>query len=216
MSENERVGVALRRARLLVQQWHYQEAEAAVQDALMLYPGRSDALAALAWIQRKQNDFASARVTFERAHQLGCNERDAYWHWSEMEAASEEWTASAKAAELGIERLGPDQGLLFRLGYALHRHGRELLREGQDATKICKRAQEILEKAQALRDCDERNYAIRSQIYRAIVLNLEALEDGPALARYFGEWERDCPRDPYLKSEYERLRQDYPQFLSAR
>ena len=214
-SEDRNVLAILRRAGLLVKQWRADEAEAEVQAARDKYPGRADILATLAWIQKRQDDFASARMNFKRAHELGCDQRDAYWHWSDMEASDAEWNASAEAAKLGIEKIGKEKGLLFRLGYALHRQGRELIREGEDGTQLCRRAKELLEDARTNRDSEARNYSLQHQIYRAIALNLEALGDGQSLARHFAKWQSECPGDTQFESEYQRLKQKYPQYLGA-
>jgi hypothetical protein len=212
-SEDEHVAAVLRRAALLVKQWRAKEAEAELQVEVEKYPGRADLLGTLAWTQKKCGDFAAARMNFRRSHELGCNQCDTYWHWSHMEAQNEEWKASADAAELGIEKVGPEQGLLFRLGYALHRQGRELILEGDDGHKLCRRGQEVLERARNLRDSEHRNYSLRSEINRAIVLNLEALDEGELLARHFARWQNECPGDSDCESEYQRLRKSYPQFL---
>ena len=216
-SENEKVSRILSRARLLANQYRVAEAEAEVQTALMEYSGRADIHATIAWLQKKNNDFASARMNFNRAHELGCNERDAYWHWADLEAANNEWKASATAAELGIQKFGDEQGLLFRLGYALHRRGREFILEGDSSagTKLCGKAKEKLERARDIHNSEERNYTLRNQIYRAIALNLEALSDGGALARHFAQWQMECPNDHKCETEYQRLRLRFPQFLRA-
>ncbi len=215
--ENENVARILSRARLLSSQYRVAEAEVEVQAALTKYPGRADVHATIAWLQKKNNDFASARMNFNRAHELGCNERDAYWHWADLEAANDEWTASASAAELGIQKFGDEQGLLFRLGYALHRQGRELILEGDSSagTKLCGKAQEKLERARDIQNSEARNYTLRNQIYRAIALNLEALGDGGILARHFAQWQRECPNDHNCETEYQRLRLQFSQFLRA-
>jgi hypothetical protein len=217
-SEDKRVISILSQARLLANQWHAEEAEAQVVAAQQEFPGRADIHATLAWIQKKRRDYASARINFKRAHELGSNDRDTFWHWSDMEATNEEWAASAKAAQLGIHKFGEDQGLLFRLGYALHRQGRELTHQGdeQDGSHLCREAQGILERARTLGDSESRNYSLRNQIYRAIVLNLEALDEEVMIAKHFILWENACPGDSVRESEYQRLRQKYPRYLAAR
>ncbi len=212
-SEDEKVGAVLRKSGMLAKQFRLDEAEDTLVDAISKFPGRADVIATLAWVQKKKGDVASARNNFLRAHELGGKQYDAYWHWSEMEAASEEWKASEEAAKLGIERLGEDQALLFRQGYALHRQGRELILEGDQGTKQCEKGRELLRKAQAKVDVDQKNSSLRSQIYRAIVLNEEALNDGSHLNKWFDAWRIDCPNDEKISSEYERLRQKYPEFL---
>jgi hypothetical protein len=132
-----------------------------------------------------------------------------------MEAANKEWNASAQAAEMALRKFKEDQGLLFRLGYAFHRQGRELTLEGdvEQGGKLCRRAHEILERALERRDSEERNYSLRNQIYRAMVLNLEALDDSSSLRSLFGRWRDECPGDKFREMEYDRLRQKYPHHL---
>jgi tetratricopeptide (TPR) repeat protein len=217
-SEEQRVDSTLRQARLLANQYHAEEAEEKVVAAQEAFPGRADIHATLAWIQKKQQDYASARINFKRAFELGSNDRDAFWHWSDMEATTEEWGASAKAAQLGLDKFGQDQGLSFRLGYALHRQGRELTLEGdeREGSRLCREAQHILERALTLSDSEKRNYSLRNQIHRAIVLNLEAIGEEVLIANHFVRWEKECPDDSCRESEYLRLRQKFPRYLCAR
>ncbi len=130
-----------------------------------------------------------------------------------MEASLKEWNTSAKAAELGLERNQSDQGLLFRLGYALHRQGRELIAEGdiEKGIKLSRRAGNYLEKARKFGNQAERNYSLLYQIYRAIVLNLEAIEDIKSLPQTFSLWKEDCPADDVCETERLRLLRKYPQ-----
>ena len=129
-SEDQRVGTIIKQVRYLAHS-QPEEAERIVETAIEQYPARSDLYATLAWVQRKSDNFASARVNFKRSHDLGACNADAYWHWSAMEASLKEWNASAQAAELGIAKCPDDQGLLFRLGYALQRQGKELILEDE-------------------------------------------------------------------------------------
>lgn len=207
-SEDLRVEACLRRARLLVRENGLEEAESIVANCLKDFPARADIYATLAWINKKRRDFASARMHFIRAHELGSRDPDMYWHWSEMEAGNLEWKASADAAALGVEKFGDGQGLLYRQGYALLRHGRELIVEEKspDGKKFCCRAKAILAKAANNHGSEDRNYTLRSQIARAVALNLETLEEWSELADHFTEWGADAPQDPYFRKEYQRLR----------
>ena len=214
-TEDRQVAVLLRRTTLLVRQFKSAEAESELESAIERFPGRDDIVAMLAWVQKSMGDCASARDNFRRAHELGCDQRDAYWHWSDLEATAEEWSAAAKAAEMGIERCGRDKGLLYRLGYALHRQGKELLIDGEDGSKLCRRAAGILEDARTAPQHNSKNFSLSRQIYRAIALNLEALDDGPTLALHMSKWQSECPNDQYFISEYDRLRQKFPQYLRA-
>lgn len=211
-SENNTVEIVLRQARFLSHKHNHEEAESILLEAVTSFPGRSDIHANLAWTQRRKKDFASARMNFQRAHDLGNFNSDAYWHWSEMEASNQEWGASAIAAEQGLKKFPHDQGLLFRQGYALHRQGKELLTEGDEDSgkKLAIKADRQLRQALKGGDDVNRNYTLIYQIYRAIVLNLEGLDDVASLASIFGEWSRSCPEDDTCRSEMKRLRARYP------
>ena len=217
VSENKLVEKILRQARFLSHKHNHEEAERILLEAISSFPGRSDIHATLAWTQRRKKDFASARMNFQRAHDLGNCNADAYWHWSEMEASNNEWGASANAAEQGLKRFSHDQGLLFRNGYALHRLGKELLAEGDEDSgrKLALRADRQLRQALKGGDDIDRNYTLSYQIYRALVLNHEGLNDMASLAATFAEWSRACPEDEVCKSEMKRIRQKYPSFSTS-
>jgi tetratricopeptide (TPR) repeat protein len=212
VSENKLVENILRQARFLSHKHNHEEAENILLEAVVSYPGRSDIHANLAWTQRRKMDFASARMNFQRAHDLGNCNADAYWHWSEMEALNNVWGASATAAEQGLKKFPHDQGLLFRHGYALHRLGKELLAEGDEDSgrKLALRADRQLRQALKGGDDIDRNYTLTYQIYRALVLNHESLNDTASLAATFTEWSRTCPEDEVCRSEMKRIRLKYP------
>lgn len=213
-SEDQQVNALLKRSRYLTFQHQAEEAEKIVEAAINQYPARSDLYANIAWIQLKSENFASARMNFKRAHDLGACNADAYWHWSSMEARNQEWNASAQAAELGTEKFPDDAGLLFRLGYALHRAGRELNNENNpDAIKYLKSAQDKLERALEYKSSDEKNYTLRYQIFRSMALNFEAMDDLSALPNLFERWESECPEDYTRETERQRLGSKLPELL---
>jgi len=215
-SEDQKVSRILKRARTLVFQNHdLEQAEQLIEDTKNQYPGRSDLYAILAWIQRKNQDYASARMNFRRAHDLGTCNADAYWHWSEMEALNNEWNSSADAALLGIEKYPEDKGLLFRIGYALQRQGKELCKDNdlENGLKSLRKAGKYLERALDHDNLDRRNYTLKSKIFRSIALNIEALEIFSDLPTLFSRWEKECPDDYYMDSERERLSQKCPELV---
>lgn len=216
--EEQVVSAQLARSRLLVRQGKCDEAENNLQALASKYPGRADVLSHLGWTQKNTGDRASARMNYRRAHDLGCRERDMYWHWSDLEAIEEEWKASEEAASLGVAKFGNEQGLLFRQGYALHRQGRELIFDGEmdQGQRLCKKAAAILEKAKEQKNGEDRNFSLRFQIYRAIAINLELIEDWSGVIRHFAEWSRECPHDDNCGMEYERMRRKYPEHLAAK
>lgn len=211
VSENLSVDNILRQARFLSHKHDHDAAELILLEAVTNFPARSDIHANLAWTQRRKKDFASARMNFQRAHDLGDCNADAYWHWSEMEASNQEWGASASAAAQGLTKFPYDQGLLFRKGYALHRQGRELVAEGDEdnGKKLAVKADHQLRQALKGGDDSGRNYTLIYQIYRALVLNLEALQNLESLALVLGEWSRACPEDDTCRSEMKRLRSKF-------
>jgi tetratricopeptide (TPR) repeat protein len=215
--EEAEVRGIIRNAGFLVQEGDFDQAKSRLEDAIDKYPARGDLHASLAWVEKKREDFAAARLHFRRAHDLACDRKDAYWHWSDLESSTNEWKASADVARLALTKFGEDQGFLFRLGYAEHRQGRELINDGEETlgTKLCLAARENLEKARQRSDSEDRNHSLKHQIYRAIALNLEALGEGAALARHFAIWQNECPYASDIESEYSRLRQKFPQFLRA-
>ena len=207
-SEDQRVTALLKQARYLaLAQSKWEEAEKIVEDATERYPARSDLYATLAWIQRKSENFASARMNFKRSHDLGACNADAYWHWSAMESRLDEWNASMKAAELGIAKYPEDQGLLFRLGSALQRQGKELMSEDDSdaGLKSLKRARAYLDRALNHKSPDGKNRSLQPQIFRAMALTIESMEDWSALPSLFARWKSECPEDYVQETERQRL-----------
>jgi tetratricopeptide (TPR) repeat protein len=216
-SEDKQVGSILKQARYLAHK-QTEEAERIVEDATVSYPARSDLYATLAWIQKKSHNFASARMNFKRSHDLGACNADAYWHWSAMEASLKEWNTSAQAAELGIANYPDDQGLLFRLGYALQRQGKELILEEDSAAglKALRRAKAYLDKALNHDNPVGRNYSLRYQIFRAMALTIESMSDWSALPSLFSRWESECPDDYAQETERLRLSTKCPDLINRR
>ncbi len=214
--EDRLVSQTLRKARLLANQCRPDEAGQLLRSFLDDYPGRADIHANLGWIYKKQGHLTDAREEFRRAYQLQCRERDTFWHWSDLEAAEEEWATSEEIADLGLKIFPGDQGLLFRKGYALHRRAKEEYRQGmQDkAKKLCESAISYLDKSLKSGIGEGKNKNILAQTYRALVLSAEILQDGRKIKKYLGEWKYNCPSDENYISEYERLRFKFPDFLS--
>ena len=216
-SEDQRVGTILKQVRYLAHS-QPEEAERIVETAIEQYPARSDLYATLAWVQRKSDNFASARVNFKRSHDLGACNADAYWHWSAMEASLKEWNASAQAAELGIAKCPDDQGLLFRLGYALQRQGEELILEDESdaGLKSLRRAKVYLDRALNHNNPGGKNYSLQNQIFRAMVLTTESMNDWSALPSLFARWESECKGDYVQETERQRLSIKCPDLINRK
>jgi tetratricopeptide (TPR) repeat protein len=213
--EEQRVSQTLRKARLLANQCRPEEAEQLLRNLLIEYPGRADIHANLGWICKKQDRVTDARDEFKRAHELQCRDKDAYWHWSDLEAKHEEWTSSEQVADFGLNIFPGDQGLLFRKGYALHRRAKEEYHQGSEekGEKLCKRSISILEESLKARNGEERNSSIFAQIYRSLVLTAEILKDGDCVKKYLADWNHQCPNDYNYRTEYDRLRPKFPDYL---
>ncbi len=172
-------------SRLLANQGKVTEALASLEGLREKYPGRSDILCNMAWVYKKSGDISAARMNYKRGHELGGTDRDAYWHWSEMEAANEErrigrgWQLGASVSS------ATNKGCLFRQAYAIHRQAKEL---------VFLTVNEKLESNALGRPC---RYSAKpatfgapkiaifhSEIryFAASCVNLEILDDGPALA----------------------------------
>jgi hypothetical protein len=76
--------------------------------------------------------------------------------------------------------------------------------------KLATKADRILRQALKRGDDETRNYTLIYQIYRAIVLNLEGLEDMVSLRRILDEWSSAYPEDDTCRSETMRLRAKFP------
>jgi tetratricopeptide (TPR) repeat protein len=215
-SEDQRVDALLKQARYLAHS-KLEEAEKIVEDATEQYPARSDLYATLAWIQLKSENFAAARMNFKRSHDLGTCNADAYWHWSAMESRLKEWNASMNAAELGVAKYPEDQGLLFRLGSALQRQGKELMSEDDSdaGLKSLKRARAYLDRALNHKNPDGRNRSLQPQIFRAMALTIESMEDWSALPSLFARWKSECPEDDFQETERLRLVTKCPSLRTA-
>lgn len=176
------------------------------------YPGRSDIPAMIGWLHKRLRKVTDAREAFKRSSELQCKDPQMFWHWSDMEAAEEEWEEAIRIAEIGRKHGPFDASLLYCLGYAQSRRGRELATEEQHslATPLLKKAEKnleaFLESSQAA--C---GFLQQCRTLRALVLNADALSDGKAVAKYVKRWVEFAPDDRNLRMEYERMRIRYPE-----
>jgi len=71
--------------------------------------------------------------------------------------------------------------------------------------KSLKRARAYLDRALNHNNPDVRNYSLQSQIFRAMVLTIESMEDWSALPSLFSRWKFECPEDYVQETERQRL-----------
>jgi Tfp pilus assembly protein PilF len=177
----------------MVRQRDQNGAERLLNNALVKYPSDPNLLAFLAWVYKASEPprIADARETFRRACELNCKNVEMYTHWARMESEQREWTRAAEAAERGLKWHADNRELLYAAGYARSRLARELAgglhherarREGENAHRLSERALKSPEKLEV----GERR--LSSDIYRALVLNCDAVEDAPGVYKYFELW----------------------------
>lgn len=204
------VAAFVRQAILHVRNREFGKAEALLVQALEKHPNDRDLTGVLglvykAWNPRRATD---ARERFRRAWQLKSSDERMYRHWSQMEIQEGEWRRASEAAENGLKFIAGSRVLLYLAGYSKSRLGKELkasLQRDRARQELLK-AQEQLEAA--LRTPDPSAAGERTMdadIYRALVLNCEALDDVRGVSRFFDLWLQACPDDPDAESEWERL-----------
>jgi hypothetical protein len=125
-----------------------------------------------------------------------------------MESQEGEWTRAAEAAERGLKMLPENQRLLFLAGYSRSRLGRELktgLHTDRGNRELAQ-ARVWLEKAiEAAGSGDIGDRSVRSDIYRALVLNCESAGDVKRMKSYFEKWSSEYPEDDAVRFEGRRL-----------
>jgi len=149
-----------------------------------------------------------ARLTFKRASQLKCSNLEMYKHWVRMELDEHEWTRAAEAAENGLKHSPVSRQLLFYAGYARSRLARELLARlvRDKAETEARKSQELLLRAlKSPGELEAGERRMNADIYRALVLSCEILNDEDGLNEYFSRWVGEHPDDRYAQFEWQRL-----------
>jgi hypothetical protein len=204
----------IRQAVLMVRQHEQGNAEALLKGALVKYPNDANLLAFLGFVYKASEPprVADARETFRRASELKCSNVEMYKHWTRMESEQREWTRAAEAAERGLKWQADNRELLYAAGYARSRLARELAggqhherarQESENAHRLLERA---LKSPEALEVGERR---LSSDLYRALALNCDALEDAAGVYRYLDLWLTEHPDDGIARSEYSRLSEKY-------
>jgi hypothetical protein len=199
----------IRQAILHVRNHETGKAEALLLRALEKFPNDSDLHGVLGfvykcWTPRRTTD---ARDRFRRAWQLRSPEEQMYRHWSRMEIGEGEWSKAAEAAERGLKFIHESRALLYLAGYARSRLGKEF-KAGlhEKAEQELRRAQGLLIRALNAQETPGAfEPSLTNDIYRALVLNLEALGDVQALPDFFDRWFDSCPNSPDARTESDRI-----------
>ncbi len=198
----------------MVRQHKQDGAEQLLKNALVKYPSDPNLLAFLAWVYKASEPprIADARENFKRASELNCKNVEMYKHWARMEIEQHEWTRAAEAAERGLKWNADNREVLYAAGYARSRLARELTgglhherarRENENAHRLLERALKSPEKL----EIGERR--LNSDIYRALVLNCDALGDVPGVYKYLDLWLSEHPDHDNAWSEHSRLSEKY-------
>ena len=204
------VGALIRQATFLVRNQEQARAEKLLLQGLDKYLNDPDLLGFLGWIYKAWDPprLTDARTTFKRAAQLKCSNVEMYKHWARMELEEHEWTKAAEAAESALKHVPDNRQFLFQAGYARSRLARELsVRLVRDkAESEARKSQELLLRAlKSPEDLETRERRMNADIYRALVLNCEMLQDTKGLSEYFERWVGEHPDDRYAEFEWQRL-----------
>jgi tetratricopeptide (TPR) repeat protein len=207
---NKQVQGLIRQAVLMVRQREQQEAEVLLKNALEKYPSDPNLLAFLGWVYKASEPprITDARATFRRASELRCKNVEMYKHWARLEIEQREWTKAAEAAEQGLRWDANNRELLYAAGYARSRLARELAGSlhPERARQECETAQGLLERAvKSPEKLEVGERRLSSDIYRALVLNCDALDDAGGVYKYLDSWLAEHPDDGNAWSEYGRL-----------
>jgi tetratricopeptide (TPR) repeat protein len=197
----------IRQAVFHLRNHEYENAENLLKEALRTYHNNRALIGYLGWVYKTWNP---PRVTDARA-QFNADE-EMYKHWSRMESDEKEWTGAAEAAERGLQLIPDNRLLQFLAGAARSRLGRELAARflHDRADKELRAGRALLE--HALKDpqlLEVGEPYLNADIYRAIVLNCESLNDTRGLRQYFQRWRSEHPDDPDAASEWTRLSAKY-------
>lgn len=211
---NKQVQAVIRQAVLMVRQHDQRGAEQLLKNAVEKYPNDPNLLGFLGWVYKASEPprITDAREIFQRAWELKSKNVEMYKHWARMEAELREWTRAAEAAERGLRWAVDNRELLYAAGYARSRLARELAggQHHERARRENENAHRLLERA--LRSPEELDIGERkrsSDIYRALVLNCDALEDATGVYQYLDLWLLEHPEDDVAWSEYGRLSEKY-------
>lgn len=205
-----KIASIVRQAVFLVKSGEQGQAEQLLCKALERFPNNPDLMGFLGWVYKAHEPprIADARANFQRAAQLKCNDEGMYKHWARMEMDQYEWTKAGEAAEKGMGMLPESRLLTFLAGKARSMLGKELLSgfHKERAREELDKAKEHLEKAlRTPEELDVGERRLNAEIYRALVLNSEALFDSESMAKYFAVWMAEHPEDPDAVSEWGRL-----------
>jgi len=205
------VAAIVRQAVLHVRNREREKAEELLLRGLERYPNDRDLLGVLGWVYRfwEPRRTTDARECFRRSGQLKSTNEEMYYHWARMEVQEGEWTRAAEAAERGIKMLPESQRLLYLAGYARSRLGKELKAglHTDRGNQELRRAQAWLETAlQIFEGVQPGDQTLKSDIYRALVLNCESAGDVKSMWKYFNQWLAEYGEDEATRFEGRRLR----------
>lgn len=208
------VAAVIRQSVFLVKANRHEEAETVLLEAIEKYHAESDLFGILGWVYKNWHPprLTDARERFLRASQLGASKEEMYEHWCDMERRELEWLRGAEAAEKGLKTLKESKRLLFIAGYCRCRLGKELIGglHREKGKRELNEAKKLLKRALVSPDTDQtRASNLNADIYRALVIICEQINDLEGLSYYFDLWKRKHPDDPDADSEWKRISRRY-------
>lgn len=220
------IGPYIRQSISLVKMDKHIDAEATLVKARSVHHEHPDLYGVLGWVYKSwkpEPRYADARIQFTRAYELRSSKEEMYKHWSEMEQNQRRFSASADAAEKGLEMVKNSTQLSFKAGLSRSKFAKNLYdqvqydRAKQEAEKAMRHLNNSLANEAV-------NCSILRKVFRAQVFNYELLVDisqsqnvGGAeahflrlLAELLVRWSTECPDDPLLSHEQARLGGKFP------
>ena len=224
ISRRNAIGLYISQAISLVRVDKHTEAEETLLKARNAHPEHPDLCGVLGWVYKNwkpEPRYTDARIQFIRAYELHSSKEEMYKHWSEMEQKQRYFSASADAAEKGIELVKNPTQLPLMAGVSRSRLARNLYdqiqydRAKQEAEKAMRHLNSLT--------TDDANHGSLQRVFRARALNYELLADinrsqnmeGAEthflrlLSDLLERWGAECPGDPLLPLEQGRIREKF-------
>ena len=199
----QRTSPYIREAVALQQAGRLNEAEQALQNALLDVPNSADVSAMLGWLYSKwkpEPRSADACEWFEQAESLGHDDRNLYSHWADLQLRRREYRSAVEICDRAIDGPAPDDPFIWRIkGLALTRSGllaRQSLND-QAAKSSFREASEALLQAQRVsRAKGDLSRAFNARYELAI-----AMHDDHERRDVLREWKSRLPSDAFRPAD---------------
>jgi tetratricopeptide (TPR) repeat protein len=214
------VSSLIRQAYLSMNAGKLGEAETLLLNAREKYMNVADLHGFIGFLYRRWTPprLADARAAFEMAYKLKSKNIETYRHWVKMESDSREWSRAVDAAEKGLKQLPGALELKYLKAVAKTMLGRDFASRLQNERAVKAWTETKEELLTELKSASFNRLSDRSQkaaVYRSLVICLRLLSDVQELNRVFPVWAAEHPDDPFVESEYERIKRRFGSAFEA-